>query len=105
MFALGRYFKYVPSQDGNIAAAFLFTSWLGGWTFGWFGWWLYDDPPIGRAEGRALGFIVFYALSVGFGLSALRQPARFTRIWGGVTLFADLAFLLVFVLPVGGWQH
>ena len=48
-------------------------------------------------EGELFGCIGFYALSVGFSISALRQPIRSVRIWGAATLLVDLGVLLLFL--------
>ena len=83
--------------DGILAAAFLFFVPFGGRLFGWLGTFLGDH----RMEGELFGSIGFYALSVGFSISALRQAIRSVRIWAGATLLVDLGiFLLLIAGPV-----
>ena len=83
--------KEAEPLDGVLAAAFLFFVPFGGHLLGWLGTILGDY----RLEGEAFGSIAFYALSVGFSISALRQPIRSVRIWGEATLLLDLGVLLL----------
>lgn len=83
--------------DGYLAALFLVTSPLGARVFRWVGDHLGDYDPYAAV----FGGITFYALSIGFGIAALRQSGRGSRRWGGLTLIGDAILFLLLALSSG----
>lgn len=82
--------------EGILAPSFLICIPFAGRFCGWLGSMIGDY----RMEASFFGYICFYALSIGFSISALRQSKRSTRICGGLTLLADI-ILLILAVPSG----
>ena len=82
--------------DGYFAVLFLVTIPIGGRLFRWLGGYIDDYAR----EGELFGYVSFYALSIGFGLGALRLSGRGNRWAGGLALVAD-AIVFLLSLPAG----
>lgn len=84
--------------DGYFALLFLVTIPIGGRLFRWLGDYVGDLA----LEGELFGYVSFYALSIGFGIGALRLSGRSNRWAGGFTLLADILIFLFGFLSVHG---